>query len=57
MFLLIMKRKTYITNVGGVKITAHTLEEFNALIKYALKCQENYKALKDLEFKYTRGEN
>ena len=51
------RRKTYITNVGGVKITAHTLEEFNALIKYALKCQENYKALKDLEFKYTRGEN
>lgn len=48
--------KTYITNIGGVKITAHTLEEFNAKIAYALKCQHNYKALKDLEFKFTRGE-
>lgn len=48
--------KTYITNVGGVKITARTLEEFNAKIAYALKCQDNYKALKDLEFKFTRGE-
>jgi hypothetical protein len=48
--------KTYITNVGGVKITAHSYEEFQAKIAYALKCQHNYKALKDLEFKFTRGE-
>jgi hypothetical protein len=49
--------KTYITNVGGVKITAHTLEEFNALIKYTLKCQDNQKEIKKQELRYTRGEN
>mgnify|MGYP003141525085 CR=1 FL=1 len=50
------KQKTYITNVGNVKIVAKSFDEFKAKIRYAMKCQMKHRMFNDPGSKYFLGE-